>query len=164
MAYKYIEWYPLAEGLRDFLKSYTYDDGRHLFEYLRSEDKELQIRVGAVNSGEYPAIVILFGEESGMNDRPKQQNGALVQLWIDIYLSGSDSSTEIDSSTELYKQMYNTEKELFIALEEYNNLMRKTLGIATNLQVTGILSDGDENIPVSMQHRIVIEIDWRKSN
>ena len=164
MAYKYIEWYPLAEGLRDFLKSYTYDDGRHLFEYLRSEDKELPIRVGAVNSGEYPAIVILFGEESGMNDRPKQQNGALVQLWIDIYLSGSDSSTEIDSSTELYKQMYNTEKELFIALEEYNNLMRKTLGIATNLQVIGILSDGDENIPVSMQHRIVIEIDWRKSN
>jgi hypothetical protein len=162
MAYKYIEWYPLAEGLRDFLKSYTYDDGRHLFEYLRSEDKELPIRVGAVNSGEYPAIVILFGEESGMNDRPKQQNGALVQLWIDIYLSGSDSSTEIDSSTELYKQMYNTEKELFIALEEYNNLMRKTLGIATNLQVIGILSDGDENIPVSMQHRIVIEIDWRK--
>ena len=162
MAYKYIEWYPLAEGLRDFLKSYTYDDGRHLFEYLRSEDKELPIRVGAVNSGEYPAIVILFGEETGMNDRPKQQNGALVQLWIDIYLSGSDSSTEIDSSTELYKQMYNTEKELFIALEEYNNLMRKTLGIATNLQVTGILSDGDENIPVSMQHRIVIEIDWRK--
>ena len=164
MAYKYIEWYPLAEGLRDFLKSYTYDDGRHLFEYLRSEDKELPIRVGAVNSGEYPAIVILFGEESGMNDRPKQQNGALVQLWIDIYLSGSDSSTEIDSSTELYKQMYNTEKELFIALAEYNNLMRKTLGIATNLQVTGILSDGDENIPVSMQHRIVIEINWRKSN
>ena len=164
MAFKYIEWYPLAEGLRDFLKSYTYDDGRHLFEYLRSEDKELPIRVGAVNSGEYPAIVILFGEESGMNDRPKQQNGALVQLWIDIYLSGSDSSTEIDSSTELYKQMYNTEKELFIALEEYNNLMRKTLGIATNLQVIGILSDGDENIPVSMQHRIVIEIDWRKSN
>lgn len=164
MAYKYIEWYPLAEGLRDFLKSYTYDDGRHLFEYLRSEDKELPIRVGAVNSGEYPAIVILFGEESGMNDRPKQQNGALVQLWIDVYLSGSDGSTEIDSSTELYKQMYNTEKELFIALEEYNNLMRKTLGIATNLQVTGILSDGDENIPVSMQHRIVIEIDWRKSN
>ena len=99
-----------------------------------------------------------------MNDRPKQQNGALVQLWIDIYLSGSDSSTEIDSSTELYKQMYNTEKELFIALEEYNNLMRKTLGIATNLQVIGILSDGDENIPVSMQHRIVIEINWRKSN
>ena len=34
----------------------------------------------------------------------------------------------------------------------------------TNLQVTGILSDGDENIPVSMQHRIVIEINWRKSN
>ena len=164
MAYKYIEWYPLAEGLRDFLKSYTYDDGRHLFEYLRSEDKELPIRVGAVNSGEYPAIVILFGEETGMNDRPKQQNGALVQLWIDIYLSGSDSSTEIDSSTDIYKQMYNVEKELFIALNEYNNLMRKTLGIATNLQVTGILSDGDENIPVSMQHRIVIEINWRKSN
>ena len=164
MAYKYIEWYPLAEGLRDFLKSYTYDDGRHLFEYLRSEDKELPIRVGAINAGEYPAIDILFGEESGMNERPKQENGALVQLWIDIYLSGADISADINSSTELYKLMYKTEKELFIALAEYNNLMRKTLGIATNLQVTGILSDGDENIPVSMQHRIVIEINWRKSN
>lgn len=164
MAYRYIEWYPLAEGLRDFLKSYTYNDGRHLFEYLNTEDKELLIRVGAVNSGEYPAIVILFGEETGMNERPKTANGALVQLWLDVYLSGADMSAEVNSSTELYKQMYNVEKELFIALDEYNNLMRRTLGIATNLQVTGILSDGDENIPVSMQHRIVIEIDWRKSN
>ena len=99
-----------------------------------------------------------------MSDRPKTENGALVQLWIDVYISGVDSSSDINTSTDIYKQMYNAEKELFIALNEYNNLMRKTLGIATNLQVTGILSDGDENIPVSMQHRIVIEINWRKSN
>ena len=164
MAFKYIEWYPLAEGLRDFLKNYTYSDGRHLFEYLNIEDKELPIRVGSVNAGEYPAIEILFGEETGMRDRPKTENGALVQLWIDVYISGVDSSSDINTSTDIYKQMYNAEKELFIALNEYNNLIRKTLGIATNLQVTGILSDGDENIPVSMQHRIVIEINWRKSN
>ena len=51
-----------------------------------------------------------------------------------------------------------------IYLQEADIQKIKVEKIATNLKVRGILSDGDGNLPVCLQHRIVIEINWRKSN
>ena len=73
--------------LRNFLRSYKKSDGSILFPSLVDRD-DLKIRVGAGNTGEYPAIWILFGSEESL-DKQDRVNGAIVQLWIDMYVKGA---------------------------------------------------------------------------
>jgi hypothetical protein len=159
MAVRNIQWYPIARELKTFLANYTYSDGTHLFEYL-TDYNNLKISIGSMNAGEFPAINILFDEESN-TDLQKNINGALVQLWIDIYVSGTENDTEnIDKS--LANQLYRTEKDLINTLDDFSNFLKDTLNIAVNMKIQGILSDGGENYPVSAMNRIVLEIEWRK--
>ena len=155
---KELQWYNIAIRLRDFLKSFKYNDGRRLFDCM-VDRQDLKIRVGQGNTGEYPAIYILFGDES---DVEKQDNrtGARVQLWVDVYVKG-EATPDIDYDDCLYKQMFEVEQEFIKVLRIFNKDLHRR-GIATNLVIQAILSDGDENAPVTAQNRIVIDIEWYK--
>lgn len=155
-----IQWLPIAENLRDFLKSFRYTDGSRLFECLIDRD-DLHIRIGSGALGEWPAIWILFGEEQ----RPPKQdktNTGLVQLWIDIYVKG-EAGAEIDFDDVCYRQQYQVQKEFFNALRAFQREMTRK-GLVLNFQVEDILSDGDEQAPACVQHRIVLNVEWRKEN
>lgn len=151
-----IEWYNIAIKLRDFLKSFRYRDGSRFFEYFIDRD-DLQIRVGTGNTGEYPAIWIIFGDES---DTQKQDAriGAVLQLWIDICVKG-EATSDIDYDDTLYRQLFKAEEELIFALRLFNKEFQK-LGYGTDMKVLGILSDGNENAPASAVHRMVLSIEW----
>ena len=155
---KELQWYNIAIRLRDFLKSFKYNDGRRLFDCM-VDRQDRKIRVGQGNTGEYPAIYILFGDES---DVEKQDNrtGARVQLWVDVYVKG-EATPDIDYDDCLYKQMFEVEQEFIKVLRIFNKDLHRR-GIATNLVIQAILSDGDENAPVTAQNRIVIDIEWYK--
>ena len=60
-----VNWYTIAMTLRNFLRNYKKSDGSILFPSLVDRD-DLIIRVGAGNTGEYPAIWILFGSEESL--------------------------------------------------------------------------------------------------
>lgn len=159
---KTLEWYSLANGLKDFLRNYRYSNGKSLFEDLPNRDA-LNILVGRGNAGEYPLIEILFGEESRL-EKPSNINCAVVQLWIDIYVGGASVACDAQDIGEiLYKQIYKMEKELIFAVEEYRKTLYRTYGTAVNIEVQAILSDGDENAPVTVQHRIIIDFTWHLS-
>ena len=153
-----LNWFPLADGLVDFLKNYTYNDGTHLFNYLVDYDS-LKINVGQCNTGEFPLINILFGEESEM-EFPNNIKGATVQLWIDIYVKGIQNNNQEEVKV-MYTQLYRAEKELLSILKKYAKLMEKQIGSAINIIPQGVLSDGDENLPATAQHRLVLDIIWR---
>lgn len=159
MSLKYLNWYPLANGLVDFLKNYTYDDGTHLFEYLDSYDN-LKLAVGAGISGQYPRIDIIFGEERSI-DLPNNMSGATVQLWLDVYVSGADTDSE-DKNNMLYMQLYKVEKEIMNLIQIYAKMMQRQIGFAIKTELVGVLSDGSENAPVSAQNRIVLDFTWQK--
>lgn len=155
---KKLYWFKLAQRLRDFLKAYRYEDGTPLFDYFVDSDV-LKIRIGSGNTGEYPAICILFGDEGQLMKQDKII-GSRVQLWIDIYVKG-EASNDIDYDDIGYRQEYMAEQELVTILREFQkDLMRS--GIATNIKIYDILSDGDTNLPVSVQNRIVLNIDVRE--
>lgn len=155
---KKLYWFKLAQRLRDFLKAYRYEDGTPLFDYFVDSDA-LKIRIGSGNTGEYPAICILFGDEGQLMKQDKII-GSRVQLWIDIYVKG-EASNDIDYDDIGYRQEYMAEQELVAILREFQkDLMRS--GIATNIKIYDILSDGDTNLPVSVQNRIVLNIDVRE--
>lgn len=155
---KKLYWFKLAQRLRDFLKAYRYEDGTPLFDYFVDSDA-LKIRIGSGNTGEYPAICILFGDEGQLMKQDKII-GSRVQLWIDIYVKG-EASNDIDYDDIGYRQEYMAEQELVTILREFQkDLMRS--GIATNIKIYDILSDGDTNLPVSVQNRIVLNIDVRE--
>ena len=154
-----LQWFPIAIKLRDYLKSYRYKDGSRLFEDVTDRD-DLQIRVGAGNVGEYPAIWILFGDEHKL-DKQDSINGGVVQLWIDIYVKG-EAGPEIDFDDSCYRQLYCVEQEFMRILRKFQMYLRD-LGLIVDFNLQDVLSDGDENAPVSVQNRIVLDIEYYKN-
>lgn len=158
-----LQWYNIAVMLREYLKSFRYNSGKHLFHYLVDRD-EMKILVGSGNTGEYPALWILFGDESEL-EKQDSIGGATVQLWLDLYVK-AEATPEYDFTNNLYQQMFKAEQELVYVLREFNRELQKR-GIGANTQIKAILSDGDENVSGNALntavHRIVVDIDWRKS-
>lgn len=159
MAYKYLHWGRLVKTLKDYLINYTYSDGTRLFNYINNRD-DLKILVGSGNAGEYPLIEIKLGDESGIGTTPRSCDGGKTQIWLDIFLKGDDTE-EGNMGEALYDQIYNVEEEIVWAIDGYRELIQKTFKIATTIAVS-IWSDGDVNTPVTITHRLVLDIDWKK--
>lgn len=160
MADREIKWFPLAVKLKDFLVEYTYSDGTPLFNNLVDRDI-LDISIGKGIAGVYPSINIIFGEEQTTDDEKQSVVvGGDIQLWIDICIKGEDDGTS--SYDGLYRQMFNAEQEINKVLTEFNNEIKKYYKIGTKISVEGIFSDGDEQLPILLQHRIVLRIKWQK--
>ena len=155
-------WRQIGKKLVDFMKSYKYLDGTRLFEYLTDRDN-LQFRFGTGNTGEYPAIWLIFSEENSVEKQDKIIGGK-VQFWIDIYLQG-ENTNDIPISEYLYNQSYKVENELLKALHDhFSHKIRRELGIGMKMEILAVLSDGDETMALgNTQHRIVLEIEWYKS-
>lgn len=159
MAYRYLHWGRLVKALKDYLVNYTYEDGTRLFNYINNRD-DLKILVGSGNAGEYPLIEIKLGDESGIGTTPRSCDGGKTQIWLDIFLKGDDTE-EGNMGEALYDQIYNVEEEIVWAIDGYRELIQKTFKIATTIAVS-IWSDGDVNTPVTITHRLVLDIDWKK--
>lgn len=159
MAYKYLHWGRLVKTLKDYLINYTYSDGTRLFNYINNRD-DLKILVGSGNAGEYPLIEIKLGDESGIGTTPRSCDGGKTEIWLDIFLKGDDTE-EGNAGEALYDQIYNVEEEIVWAIDGYRELIQKTFKIATTIAVS-IWSDGDVNTPVTITHRLVLDIDWKK--
>ena len=159
MAYRYLHWGRLVKTLKDYLINYTYEDGTRLFNYINNRD-DLKILVGSGNAGEYPLIEIKLGDESGIGTTPRSCDGGKTEIWLDIFLKGDDTE-EGNVGEALYDQIYNVEEEIVWAIDGYRELIQKTFKIATTIAVS-IWSDGDVNTPVTITHRLVLNIDWKK--
>ena len=159
MAYRYLHWGRLVKTLKDYLINYTYSDGTRLFNYINNRD-DLKILVGSGNAGEYPLIEIKLGDESGIGTTPRSCDGGRTEIWLDIFLKGDDTE-EGNTGEALYDQIYNVEEEIVWAIDGYRELIQKTFKIATTIAVS-IWSDGDVNTPVTITHRLVLDIDWKK--
>ena len=159
MAYRYLHWGRLVKTLKDYLINYTYSDGTRLFNYINNRD-DLKILVGSGNAGEYPLIEIKLGDESGIGTTPRSCDGGKTEIWLDIFLKGDDTE-EGNAGEALYDQIYNVEEEIVWAIDGYRELIQKTFKIATTIAVS-IWSDGDVNTPVTITHRLVLNIDWKK--
>ena len=159
MAYRYLHWGRLVKALKDYLINYTYEDGTRLFNYINNRD-DLKILVGSGNAGEYPLIEIKLGDESGIGTTPRSCDGGKTEIWLDIFLKGDDTE-EGNAGEALYDQIYNVEEEIVWAIDGYRELIQKTFKIATTIAVS-IWSDGDVNTPVTITHRLVLDIDWKK--
>lgn len=155
-----VNWYTIAMTLRNFLRNYKKSDGSILFPSLVDRD-DLIIRVGAGNTGEYPAIWILFGSEESL-DKQDRVNGAIVQLWIDMYVKGAAEDGENDYDDSCYQQVYEIEQEITQLLPVFQRYMADN-GIVMKLNPLAVLSDGDTNAPVSVSARYVLDIEWRKN-
>lgn len=159
MAYRYLHWGRLIKTLKDYLINYKYEDGTPLFAYLKNRHN-LRILIGSGNAGEYPLIEIKIGDEIGIGNDVRSCDSANVQIWIDIYLKGEDIVT--GNVTEmLYDHMYNVEEELVWVLDGYREHIQSLYKIATKVNIS-ILSDGDVNTPVTLSHRVVLDIAWKK--
>ena len=139
---KDLQWYNIACLLRDFINTFRYTNGDRPFEYLVDRD-EMKIKVGSGNTGEWPAIWILFGSEEQVS-KQDNINGSLIYLWIDIYVK-AEAGPDIDFTDNLYNQMFRVEKELVRLLRAFNSELHKR-GIGSKLEITHILSDGDDNV------------------
>ena len=159
MAYRYLHWGRLVKTLKDYLINYTYEDGTRLYNYINNRD-DLKILVGSGNAGEYPLIEIKLGDESGIGTTPRSCDGGKTEIWLDIFLKGDDTE-EGNAGEALYDQIYNVEEEIVWAIDGYRELIQKTFKIATTIAVS-IWSDGDVNTPVTITHRLVLDIDWKK--
>ena len=159
MAYRYLHWGRLVKTLKDYLINYTYSDGTRLFNYINNRD-DLKILVGSGNAGEYPLIEIKLGDESGIGTTPRSCDGGKTEIWLDIFLKGDDTE-EGNAGEALYDQIYNVEEEIVWAIDGYRELIQKTFKIATKITIS-VLSDGDVNTPVTITHRLVLDIDWKK--
>ena len=152
-----IMWYDIAIRFRDFIKNYHTKDGTRLFNYLIDRD-DLVIKVGSGNTGEYPAIWILFGSEED-TEKPANRAGSIIQLWIDIYVKGGQSD-EIDYDDPCYRQAYQLEQDLINLLNEFQKVLQRDYGLGCHIVVPAVYSDGDENAPVTVMSRIVCDITW----
>lgn len=156
-------WRSIGKKLVDFIRSFRYDDGTRLFEYLEDRD-DLQVRFGTGNSGEYPAIWVIFSEEDKVDKQDKVVGGK-IQFWIDIFLQGMNT-LDIPLSEYLYNKSYQIENELLKVLHNhFTKKIQRELGIGVKTDILAVLSDGDETMALgNTQHRIVLELEWYKAN
>ena len=150
-------WYPIGERLVEFMKSYRYDDGRRLFEYLTDRDV-MQFRFGSGNTGEFPAVWVLFGEETD-TEKQSQRTGSIIQYWVDIYVK-NEQTPDMTYDSWLYAQLYQIEQELTFVLKEFNIKLQRDFKLGSLCKVKTILSDGDENYSATAMNRAVVEIEW----
>ena len=154
-------WYPVGKKLADFLSAYEYSDGSRLFRYLTDRD-DMKIRFGSGSFGEYPALWIIFGSETEVNQQDSKI-GAITEYWLDIYVKAEASADE-EQDAILYRQAYHLEQELTLVLREFNHKIQKDYKLGTNFRIKDILSDGDAGFTSSntLQHRIILQIEWYK--
>ena len=156
---KDLQWYNIASLLKNFLNSFRYTNGDRLFEYIVDRD-DMKIKVGSGNTGEWPALWILFADESPV-DKQDNINGSTINLWLDLFVK-AEAGPEIDFTDNLYKQMFKAEKELVRALRWFNSDLHKR-GIGSNLEITAIISDGDNLVSGSSlniaANRIYVKIE-----
>lgn len=156
---KDLQWYNIASLLKNFLNSFRYTNGDRIFEYLVDRD-DMKIKVGSGNAGEWPALWILFADESQV-DKQDNINGSIINLWLDLFVK-AEAGPEVDFTDNLYKQMFKAEKELVRALRWFNSDLHKR-GIGSNLKIKAILSDGDNLVSGSSLNiavnRIYVEIE-----
>lgn len=153
---KKILWYDIAIRFRDFIKNYHKEDGTRPFEYLVDRDN-LVVKVGSGNTGEYPAIWILFGSEE---DLEKQGNitASIIQFWIDTYVLGG-STDESDFDDSCYRQLYDMGQELLNMIYEFQKLLIRDYGLGVNIEIPAVYSDGDENAPATAMQRIIMNLE-----
>ena len=159
---KKVMWRQIGKKLVEFLRSYRYLNGDRLFEYLPDRD-DLQIRFGTGNSGEYPAIWVIFSEEDSV-EKQDSITGGKVQFWIDIFIQGRKTE-DIPLSEYLYNQSYKVENELLKVLhDKFSKKIQRELGLGIDMEILAVLSDGDETMALgNTQHRMVLEIEWYQS-
>lgn len=158
-----IQWYNIATKLREFIASFRYNNGDRLFEYLVDRD-DMKIRVGSGNTGEWPALWIIFGSEDELEQQDRI-GGATIQLWLDFYVK-AEASSDFEFTNSLYNQLFRAEQEMILALRKFDRELHKR-GIGTNMRIDAILSDGDDlvsgNSLNTALNRMVLTIDWRKA-
>ncbi len=143
-----LNWWPLANSLVEFLKNHKDELGAPSFEGVF-------IYAGTKITGKvYPCIEITFDAESN----PTGKRG-LVNLWVDVCLKNNNSNP-----SEAYELMFKYQTEIMNLIFNYDDgwpaAIKKDLGIATDIKISNVISDGDSQRPVC-QCRMVLEIDWR---
>lgn len=156
---KKLMWFPVGKKLVDFLNAYEYEDGSPLFRYL-IDRQDMKIRLGSGSFGEYPALWVIFGSETEVNQQDSHI-GAITEFWIDIYVK-AEATPDEEQDTILYRQAYHIEQELTLVLREFNQRIQKDYKLGTNFRIKDILSDGDAGFTSSntLQHRVILQIEW----
>ena len=80
-------WFPIAENLKEFLTTYTNQDGTPLFsDMINYEDMNIGIGSKGTARATYPCLEILFDSEEKGVIHTKIKEGT-TNLWLDCYVS-----------------------------------------------------------------------------
>ena len=152
-------WFPIADNLKEFLKTYINQDGTPLFsDMLNYEGMDIGIGSKGTARAVYPCLEILFdSEEKGViHTRVKE---GITNLWLDCYISDNTTLELIPDINQ--REMFLFQKNILKVMKDWQNHIQTTLHLKTIIAINGIISDGDTNLPLLMS-RIMLEIKWKK--
>lgn len=148
-------WWPLAKSLAAFFNAQMSDevdeDGNliplfekaHVYNGTLGKSREFPfVEIGYESEGEIPNSVPLTG---------------VVTLTIDIGVESDDEKPET-----AYVLQDDLQGKVLSCIPEWPRIAREEIGIAPNVTIREIVSDGDIYRPTSLA-RIYIDIEWRKT-
>lgn len=150
-------WFPLVKSLTKWLNEYTIDevdeDGKPIRLFADVED----IYSGTKDKGrDFPCIEVLWESEVEIsNNLPTT---GVVTLYIDVCVDCNE-----DEPDKAYEAIDDLQCRILSILREWAPAARNETGVAPNVTIEGIVSDGDIYRPAATS-RIVLTIEWRKVN
>lgn len=148
-------WYPLAKSLANYLNNQLSEKKDGMGTPIPLFDG-VDVYVGTKGKGrDYPCIEVTWESESNVsNSLPTVGE---VSLWVDVCVEADDDEPE-----QAYVMQDELQSKIFDCLPKWPPVAREDTGIAPNVTIEEIVSDGDIYRPVSIS-RIVLSIEWRKA-
>lgn len=152
-------WFPIADNLKEFLTTYTNQDGTPLFsDMINYEDMNIGIGSKGTARATYPCLEILFDSEEKGVIHTKIKEGT-TNLWLDCYVS---DNTTLELTPDInQREMFLFQQNVIRVMKDWQYQLEGALKIKPCVSINGIISDGDTNLPLLMS-RIMLEIKWRK--
>ena len=138
----YLMWWPLLDSLQKFASAHTAMTG-------------IDVRVGSKRPKDpYPCVEIIWDQEDAQN-LFRTKDGEFV-VWLDCWIKNSAKDPSAG-----YSDLCTLQESLCQVVVEWTDAVMEDIDMLLNLELNGIVSDGDSNRPLCGS-RMILNIKWKR--
>jgi hypothetical protein len=141
----YLVWWPLLKHLRNYAR-------------LQPELTGVDVRAGMKQRPKdpYPCVELVWDAEDAQN--LYRTNKGAFTVWVDCWIRNNDKDPSAG-----YDTLHVLQENISTVIVRWSDAVLEDLNFFVNLELHGIVSDGDNNRPLCGS-RMILKMNWRRSD